>query len=204
MYAYGMDEEIRIHTHIKELIERLNVELHRNCPRLSFTYTRRWDKSIKISIVHITDRTVDASYIHLDPPKEDELVLEFSRTSGRFEQRKLNKCLRYLAAMIASLRQCYLVSHAINWISLYTMSSIFEDCEIKRPTGKFEHVGALNKDQCKDLIAESPDKSVTSRVDTRDYDKFERKLFEAIPTINYTDLGGTRKRRKRRSNRHRE
>ena len=199
-----MDEEIRIHTHIKELIERLNVELHRNCPRLSFTYTRRWDKSIKISIVHKTDHAVDASYIHIDPPKDGELVLEISRTSGRFEQRKLNKCLRYLAAMIASLRECHLVSHAINWISLYTMSSIFEDCEIKSPSGVFEHVGALTQDQCNDLIKKSPDKSVTSRVDTSDYEKFERKLFETIPTINCTDLGGTRKRRKRRSNRHRE
>jgi len=180
---------------IHSLFERLNHELHKTCEKLSFTYTRRRDNSVKISILY---NAIDASYIQLDPPKEGEIVLEFSRTSTPFQKKNLNKCLRYLAAMIASMQKCYLVSNAINWVSLYTMSSIFEeDCEIKTPIGEFEP-RRLSIQECKDLVRDAPDHSVTSRVNTSDYDKFERKLFEAIPTLRCKDLGGTRKHKRRK------
>lgn len=185
------------HKRITDLIEQLNRELHTHAACLSFNYYD--DRGfVKISIHY---RNAEASYINLNPPDQGEMVLEFSRTLARFKERKLNKCLRYLAAMIASIQKCSLVSNAINPISLHTMTSIFgEDCEIKDPeTGEeYKYVGPLTIERCKTYFPhDSPDKVIISRVVNIDYEKYERKLFEAIPTIKCTDLGGTRKRRKK-------
>lgn len=133
------------------------------------------------------------------------MVLELSKTlhttvDGKkinFEKRHLNTCLRYLAAMIASKHGCYLVSEAINPVSLYTMLKLF-NCEIETPEG-FIPQPALNKDESAQLFRHlTRDKIyVTIRADTREYDVFARSLFESIESIRCTDLGGTRKLRVR-------
>ena len=58
--------------------------------------------------------------VHLNPPIGNSMILELSKTLKTtiddkefdFTKRHLNTCLRYLAAMIASKENCYLVYHA--------------------------------------------------------------------------------------------
>jgi hypothetical protein len=180
-----------------ELIDELNRALTRRCP---LTFFRN---DMKIGIKY---KGKDVSYIYLNPPIGNSMILELSKTLKTtiddkefdFTKRHLNTCLRYLAAMIASKENCYLVSEAINPVSLYTMLKLF-DCEIQ-VYGVFQPQSALTMKEAtalfKDLISKTP--YVTIRADTRNYDDLARSLFQSIEMIRCADLGGTRKRIKNR------
>jgi hypothetical protein len=183
------------------------IELNRSlkCRDFEFFYKIRTDYSRQIGIKY---KGKEISYIYLNPPEGQNMVLELSKTlhttvDGKkinFEKRHLNTCLRYLAAMIASKHGCYLVSEAINPVSLYTMLKLF-NCEIETQEG-FIHQPPLNKDESAQLFHHLTRNKiyVTIRADTiraDTYDVFARSLFESIESIRCTDLGGTRKLRVR-------
>jgi hypothetical protein len=179
----------------ERVIDRLNEELHKKCPRLSFVYSYENGKRF----IGIKNRYLISSIDLDEPTREDIMILE-SRTreskTTEYQNRGFNTCLRYLAAMIASKEQCYLLSEAINPISMYLMLKLF-DCEIRQTGQKYHSQPALTQAQCIEVFKTT--RIVYIRANTEPYDSFYERLLEKIGEIQCTDLGGRKTRRIKKS-----
>ena len=174
----------------EKVIDRLNEELHKKCPRLSFVY--HYENGER----HIGIKNEDMiSSIHLDKPTDENIMILYS-TTERHENRGFNTCLRYLAAMIASKEQRYLVSEAINPISMYLMLKLF-DCEMRQIGQLYKPQPALTQAQCIEVFTKT--RLVIIRANTQPYDYFYESLLEKIRKIQCTGLGGRKTRRIKKS-----
>jgi len=104
------------------------LNAHLKCLTLFYHTRLNADGKIirKIGFMH-GDEIV--SYIDLDAIYDGYLLISYSATK-KYQNRKLNTCLRLFAGMIASKVGVGLKSQAINPISLYTMAKWF-DCNIR-------------------------------------------------------------------------
>ena len=117
-------------------------------------------------------------------------------STTEYQNRGFNTCLRYLAAMIASKEQCYLLSEAINPISMYLMLKLF-DCEIRQFGQLYKPQPALTQAECIEVFKKT--RMVFIRANTQPYDSFYERLLKKIGEIKCTDLGGRKTRRIKKS-----
>lgn len=174
------------------ILDQINVELHKRCERLSFHYERYETNERRISIQH---NGHDVSDIKIEEPKNGLLLIE-SNSESRYKNKKFNSCLRLFAGIIASKEKCGLLSAAINPVSLFSMLRLF-DCEIKTLQGYVKQ-GHLSYPECVDLNKTYG--VVEIRTTVPDYDRCMTQMSEKLAEIICADLGGTRSRRRRRTN----
>jgi len=176
------------------IIEEINHILKTKCRGLEFFYEYSGNRRIGI---HYHGRIV--SYILLDPPRDGMLRIAISKTVNvekEFTGRNFNTCLRLLAAMIASKEGCYLYSEAMNPTSLYLMTKLFQ-CEFLNESGFQRAPVDLEYADCERILQRRPGNQVMVRADTKEYDSFVTALVENIGSIKCSDLGGTRRKRRR-------
>lgn len=187
------------------VLEELNDVLKIKCSHLTFFYREKdgWRD------IGINYHGVEASKIELREPENGKLRIETSLTSYYvgdkiMVRRHFNKCLRYLAAMIAAKEGYLLESLANSPISLYSMTKMF-NCKIRLfGTDDFKVVtkGSLTMDVCKEMI-EDDEISYEIIADLESYETYKRLLIETFSKIDCSTLGGKRKRTKRFKNRRR-
>ena len=187
------------------IIEILNVKLHETCPELSFYY--KCDSYLDRMIYIYNNTTgVQLSYMDLTKVQRNDnkegtgtITIRISRTRPGYGQNNLNKCLRFLAAIIASIEHCYLLSQAISFASLHLMYTYF-DTEIQNKDGDFVKM-VLTPDQLLTMLPKG-DHYVNIRVIPGVTELLLKHLLLIIPTIacppNAEKFGGSRKRKQKR------
>jgi hypothetical protein len=216
---------LKTDTFDENVIDKLNEILRVKCPYLTLFYEKELVKRGKYrrkigfyynkKVDDVIYENVEISYIELDANLfETELPILYSFTVDdmevKFNKRKLNLCLRLLAAVIASTEGVGLSSVAVNPISLYTMVKYF-DCTIQKVRGVNDDVTQCSTlEKCKLFMEQATCDSdehdyngdavsVYIKTTVPDYHDMLEKLTNLINTgINCVGLGGTRKKKRQR------
>jgi len=184
--------------------------------RIGFRYNK--------TVGEVVHKNVEVSHIELEEEVENELKIEYASTINeldsaghkiKFKERKLTLCLLYLAGMIAATEGVRLRAFAVNPIILYTMMKYF-DCTIRRgpeteddATADCSSVAKCKKYMDQDEVAPGVTDNFTGEANsvailTRSvpaYGEMLGKLEQLINELNCVGLGGTRKRKKKRTKR---
>jgi hypothetical protein len=188
----------------ESIIEELNELLRVRCPHLTLFYEKtpslRGKYSRKIGFNYKGD---EVSHIDLDANLANEITILYSETvkeshEKKFQERKLNLCLRLLAGMIAASEGVGLSSVAVSPITLYTMVKYF-DCTIQKVRGVNDDTSQCDTFAKCTKFMEQDEDSISIKTTPPDYVDMLKKVKKVISTgLNCDGLGGTRKRKRHR------
>lgn len=188
------------------IITHLNGILQQTCKNLEFFYIfhARYGGSRKIGIRYKGASEYEAlSHMDLTGPEEGTIKIGMSKTATAYLGNNFNKCLRFLAAIIAATERCYLSSDAVSPASLHLMYAYFNS-EIKIGDA-FVPKAHFSPADIKAMLPHDTSgryaRFVTIRAVPDDIGKLLHSLATEINKIRCEGFGGSRKSRKSRNSR---